>query len=74
MHFGEDGKLYIAVGVNANGANSQTLANLLGKLLRVNPDGTIHGDNPFFAQAAGRNRAIWALGLRKTPTPSPSSP
>jgi glucose/arabinose dehydrogenase len=48
MHFGEDGKLYIAVGENANGANSQTLANLLGKLLRINPDGTIPADNPFF--------------------------
>ncbi|HEX6622186.1 MAG TPA: PQQ-dependent sugar dehydrogenase, partial [Pyrinomonadaceae bacterium] len=64
MHFGEDGKLYIAVGENANGANSQTLANLLGKMLRINPDGTIPSDNPFFAQAVGRNRAIWALGLR----------
>ena len=64
MHFGEDGKLYIAVGENADGLNSQTLANLLGKLLRINPDGTIPADNPFFAQAAGRNRAIWALGLR----------
>ena len=64
MHFGEDGKLYIAVGENANGANSQTLSNLLGKVLRINPDGTIPTDNPFFAQATGNNRAIWALGLR----------
>src|SRR6185295_14217479 len=30
IHFGPDGKLYIAVGENANSANSQTLANLLG--------------------------------------------
>src|ERR1700730_3898416 len=41
IHFGPDGKLYIAVGENANGANSQTLANLLGKILRINSDGTI---------------------------------
>jgi uncharacterized repeat protein (TIGR01451 family) len=64
IHFGPDGKLYIAVGDNANGANSQTLANVLGKVLRINPDGTIPSDNPFFASAAGINRAIWALGLR----------
>ena len=40
IHFGPDGKLYVAVGENANGANSQTLTNLLGKILRINPDGT----------------------------------
>ncbi|HJR06337.1 MAG TPA: PQQ-dependent sugar dehydrogenase [Pyrinomonadaceae bacterium] len=64
MHFGPDGKLYIAVGENANAANSQTLANLLGKMLRINSDGTIPADNPFFSTATGKNRAIWALGLR----------
>src|SRR6185436_16408132 len=64
IHFGEDGKLFIAVGENANGANSQTLANLLGKILRINPDGTIPNDNPFFNTATGNNRAIWAMGLR----------
>src|SRR6187455_2329085 len=64
IHFGPDGKLYIAVGENANGANSQTLANLLGKVLRINSDGTIPNDNPFFNTATGNNRAIWALGLR----------
>jgi glucose/arabinose dehydrogenase len=64
MHFGADGKLYIAVGENANAANAQTLANLLGKMLRLNADGTIPADNPFFNTATGKNRAIWALGLR----------
>jgi glucose/arabinose dehydrogenase len=64
IHFGLDGKLYIAVGENANGANSQTLTNLLGKVLRINSDGTIPNDNPFFNTAAGNNRAIWTLGLR----------
>jgi uncharacterized protein (TIGR03437 family) len=64
IHFGPDGKLYIAVGENANGANSQTFANLLGKVLRINADGTIPTDNPFFNTATGKNRAIWALGLR----------
>jgi glucose/arabinose dehydrogenase len=64
IHFGPDGKLYIGVGENANSANSQTLGNLLGKMLRINADGTIPTDNPFFNQATGQNRAIWALGLR----------
>ena len=64
LAFGPDGKLYAAVGENANGANAQTLANLLGKMLRINKDGTIPTDNPFYTAASGRNRAIWALGLR----------
>jgi glucose/arabinose dehydrogenase len=64
LHFGSDGKLYISVGENANGANAQTLSNLLGKVLRINSDGTIPTDNPFYNTASGNNRAIWALGLR----------
>jgi glucose/arabinose dehydrogenase len=64
MHFGPDGKLYIAVGENADSSNSQTLGNLLGKMLRINSDGSIPTNNPFFATATGNNRAIWALGLR----------
>jgi hypothetical protein len=64
IHFGPDGKLYIGVGENANRANSQTLSNLLGKMLRINADGTIPPDNPFYNTATGNNRAIWALGLR----------
>jgi glucose/arabinose dehydrogenase len=64
IHFGPDGKLYVAVGENANPANSQTLSNRLGKMLRINSDGTIPVDNPFFNTATGANRSIWALGLR----------
>ncbi|MCI0376980.1 MAG: PQQ-dependent sugar dehydrogenase [Gemmataceae bacterium] len=64
IHFGLDGKLYIAVGENAVPSNSQSLNNRLGKILRINPDGSIPTDNPFFLQATGVNRAIWALGLR----------
>jgi glucose/arabinose dehydrogenase len=64
VHFGGDGKLYIAVGENAVSSNSQTLANPLGKLLRINRDGSIPTDNPFFGSTTGTSRAIWALGLR----------
>lgn len=69
IHFGPDGKLYIAVGENAAQSNSQSLANRLGKILRINSDGSIPPDNPTsFPNIAGSptgvNRAIWAVGLR----------
>ena len=62
IHFGPDGKLYAAVGENADPSNAQDPTNLLGKMLRINSDGTIPGDNPLLG--SGSNRAIWALGLR----------
>lgn len=64
IHFGEDGKLYVAVGDNANGDNAQSLRNLKGKMLRINKNGTIPRGNPFYDRATGVNRTIWALGLR----------
>jgi glucose/arabinose dehydrogenase len=64
LAFGPDDKLYVAVGENAVSSNAQTLGNRLGKMLRLNRDGTIPSDNPFFSTASGVNRAIWALGLR----------
>lgn len=64
LHFGKDGLLYAAVGENGAGQNAQRLDNLLGKILRLHKDGTIPEDNPFYQQATGNNRAIWALGLR----------
>jgi glucose/arabinose dehydrogenase len=64
MHFGPDGKLYIAVGENANSSNSQTLANRLGKILRINANGSIPADNPFISQTIGANQSIWVIGLR----------
>lgn len=75
LHFGPDGKLYLAVGDNAVGSNAQSVANRLGKILRLNKDGSIPADNPasftvrsggsfVTATPTGDNRAIWALGLR----------
>ena len=61
LHVGVDGKLYIAVGENATPTNAQSLNNLLGKMLRINADGSIPEDNPF-PLATGQNRAIWAHG------------
>jgi glucose/arabinose dehydrogenase len=64
IDFGPDGKLYVAVGDNATSPNAQTLSNRHGKMLRLNADGSIPTDNPFYGTASGANRAIWALGLR----------
>ncbi len=64
LHFGNDGKLYLGVGENAVRANAQSLSTPLGKLLRINPDGSIPADNPFYSRTTGAARAIWALGLR----------
>jgi glucose/arabinose dehydrogenase len=64
VHIGVDGKLWVSVGENFNGPNAQNLNTTLGKLLRINRDGSIPTDNPFYSQLTGDNRAIWALGLR----------
>ena len=64
LQFGPDGKLYFAVGENHTSSNAQSTSTLTGKLHRINADGTIPADNPFFTTASGANRAIWALGLR----------
>ena len=64
LRFGADGMLYVATGENGSPDKAQSLNTTLGKLLRLNPDGSIPADNPFSATATGNNRAIWALGLR----------
>ena len=64
VQVGRDGKLYVSHGENARDAQAQSLGSLLGKIVRLNRDGTIPTDNPFFARASGRNRAIWVRGLR----------
>jgi glucose/arabinose dehydrogenase len=65
-----DGTLTIAVGDNALGANAQALSDLRGKVLRIRADGSIPPDNPFYLDATGDNRAIWALGFRNPFTAS----
>jgi len=49
--FGPDGKLYITTGDAINPGWSQDLSSLAGKILRINPDGTIPDDNPFDSSA-----------------------
>jgi glucose/arabinose dehydrogenase len=58
--FGPDGKLYVVIGDNARPANSQDrTANLRGKILRLNPDGSTPAGNPF-------GNLIWAYGIRNS--------
>jgi glucose/arabinose dehydrogenase len=64
IHFAPDGTLFVAVGDAANSGNAQSFGNRLGKMLRVNADGSIPANNPFFGSTSGANRSIWALGLR----------
>jgi glucose/arabinose dehydrogenase len=63
LHFGADGKLYLAIGEGGVPENAQSLANLNGKVLRINSDGTIPADNPFVG-VAGARAEIWAYGFR----------
>ena len=68
-HFGGritfDGKghLFISVGERGNGTNAQTLSNDCGKIHRLNDDGTIPSDNPFYNQPDAK-KTIWSYGQR----------
>jgi hypothetical protein len=64
IHFDKDGKLYVAIGDQTAGAPAQDLKTLQGKILRLNRDGSIPEDNPFYHKTTGKYWAIWALGLR----------
>jgi putative heme-binding domain-containing protein len=64
--FGPDGKLYITVGDGWNPAPPgapQDLGLLIGKVLRLNMDGSVPEDNPFVG-VSGARPEIWALGFR----------
>ena len=63
LRFGPDGKLYVGTGDAAVGSNPQDLQSLGGKVLRVNSDGSIPSDNPFFGQG-GDARYVYSYGHR----------
>lgn len=75
LHFGSDGYLYISLGDGGSSGDplnhGQRLNSLLGKLLRIDVDGTnageygIPADNPFVSNSAALDE-IWAYGLRNT--------
>jgi chitodextrinase len=64
LNFGGDGKLYITTGEQFGSSDAQSLTNPRGKLLRVNADGSVPTDNPFYDGAGPNRDDIWALGLR----------
>ncbi|MGX1914735.1 PQQ-dependent sugar dehydrogenase [Streptomyces phaeochromogenes] len=71
IRFGPDGYLYIALGDGGSGGdphgNGQNLDTLLGKMLRIDPQGgkpyAIPRDNPFVNDPNAKDE-IWAYGLR----------
>jgi glucose/arabinose dehydrogenase len=56
--FGPDGKLYAGVGDATERDPAQSTSSRNGKILRINPDGSVPSDNPF------PNSPIWTLGHR----------
>ncbi len=64
LTFASDGKLYITTGEHFDAPLAQSLQSYRGKILRLNRDGTVPTDNPFFDGAGPNKDAIWALGLR----------
>lgn len=62
--FFREGKLYICTGDGGLDTRSQSLTSLMGKVLRLNADGSIPTDNPFYSTLTGNSRAIYAMGLR----------
>ncbi len=65
IHFGTDGKLYIATGdLEGSGSRAQSLDSSFGKILRIFPDGSVPTDNPFYFTGNGITQAIWAYGFR----------
>lgn len=66
MRFGKDGTLFITTGDGVSSANSQDPESLLGKMIRINPDGSIPKDNPFYDEHKGVHRSIYAFGFRNS--------
>jgi glucose/arabinose dehydrogenase len=62
--FARDGTLFVTQGERFDyRAQAQDLASGLGKLVRINPDGSVPRDNPFVGRAGARQE-IWSYGHR----------
>jgi glucose/arabinose dehydrogenase len=59
--FGEDGALYVAVGEGHVPDRAQEPSSPGGKILRLDPDGSIPGNNPF-----GADSPVYAMGIRNS--------
>lgn len=63
LAFGPDGQLWITSGERQKFEPSQDMAGNLGKVLRLNDDGSLPPDNPF-ADQGGVAAQVWSLGHR----------
>ena len=62
--FRRDGTLFVTLGERFNYSDSaQDLSTTLGKIVRINPDGSASKDNPFVGRAGARPE-IWSYGHR----------
>ncbi len=61
--FGRDGTLFVTLGERYQRERAQRLGEHLGKLVRINTDGTVPADNPF-ANTPGTLPEIYSLGHR----------
>ncbi|KAI5912945.1 PQQ-dependent sugar dehydrogenase [Thauera sp. 2A1] len=62
--FGRDGTLFVTLGERFNHRDrAQDLDSHLGKVVRINPDGSVPADNPFVGRA-GALPEIWSYGHR----------
>ncbi len=61
--FSEEGHLFISSGDRQKFDPAQDMQSNLGKIVRLNDDGTVPDDNPFFDQG-GVTAEIWSLGHR----------
>lgn len=64
LHFGPDGKLYVAAGSSGNNEVETDLRR--AAISRFNADGTIPEDNPFVNDAEATRQPVWAEGLRNS--------
>jgi glucose/arabinose dehydrogenase len=63
--FARDGTLFVTLGERFNYRDeAQNPANHLGKIVRINPDGSVPPDNPFVGRGDGARPEIWSLGHR----------
>ncbi len=63
LAFGPDGKLWISSGERQKFSPAQDMSGNLGKILRLNDDGSVPTDNPF-ADQGGVAAQVWSLGHR----------
>jgi glucose/arabinose dehydrogenase len=63
LAFGPDGKLWISSSERQKFDPAQDMKTNLGKIIRLNDDGSVPADNPFVAQGAPADQ-VWSLGHR----------